>query len=102
MFRTVESILRAVFMKPDSFQSLQLELDSKKKELSKVYGRIEKHVEKVVSNFIKHLVNSFSLSRNSSRTKTNDRRSCSRNSTIKTSWLRRNIQAILSNWLTTN
>ena len=51
MFRTVESLLRAVFMKPDSFQSLQLELDSKKKELSKAYGRIEKHGEKVVSNF---------------------------------------------------
>ena len=60
MFRTVESILRAVFMKPDSFQSLQLELDSKKKELSKVYGRIEKHVEKVVSNF-DYLRNLFNL-----------------------------------------
>ena len=34
--------------------------------------------------FIMQRFNSFSLSRNSSRTNTNDRRSCSRNSTIKT------------------
>ena len=57
------SILCEVFIKPDSFQFLQLELDSKKKELSEAYGRIEKHDEKVVSNF-DYLRSLSNLSRN--------------------------------------
>lgn len=39
-------------MKSNSFQALKLDLNSKKKELSEATGRIEKHDEKMVSNFL--------------------------------------------------